>query len=209
MASPRGVTRLWLTLPPGHFFMTHTALPYHLYVNVRNSYLGPTMPKGITKGIWHGIHSREGQMLMCHVLLETGAHWSGIPLHAISASDNFFDADQIAPWYAMGNTIIATQLPYLEGLSTVCRHNHSVRHGRHTGIMIDWSDGFSRYPQEHKPLNLIATDPGPFIVMPNNYITLTDKHFTHDNKDEELKHYKRNEQIFWEHSNNNDTPSAF
>jgi hypothetical protein len=167
------------------------------------------MPEGVTKGIWHGIHSREGQMLMCHVLLETGAHWSGIPLHALSTSDNFFEPNEIAPWYAMGNNITATHLSYLEGLTSICRHNWAVRFGRHTGIMIDWSDGFSRYPQEHKPLNLIATDPGPFIIMPNNYVTLSDKHFTHSNKHEELKHYKRNEEVYWEYGNDHNSPSTF
>ena len=64
--------------------MKHTNLPGHIYVWVNNKYLGPEMEEGYTYGLWHGIHSREGQILMAHVLLETGAHWSGLPLHAMS-----------------------------------------------------------------------------------------------------------------------------
>lgn len=180
---------------PRYFFMTHSALPYHLYVLVSNRYLGPNMPRGTTPGIWHGIHSREGQMLMCHVMLETGAHWSGIPLHALSTTEYFFAPDLVMPWYAMGEQIIAVQLPYLEGLEAKDKHHNN---GRHTGIMIDWADGYSRYPQEHKPLNLITLDSGPFVLMPNNYVVYKDKHFINDKRKDELTKYKRNEQVYWE-----------
>jgi hypothetical protein len=181
--------------PLAFFTMTHTQLPHHFYVKVNNKHLGPNMPDGFTEGIWHGIHSREGQMLMCHVMLETGAHWSGIPLHALSTTNYFFAPDLVMPWYAMGEQIIAVQLPYLEGLKATDR-NHNV--GRHTGIMIDWADGYSRYPQEHKPLNLISLDSGPFVLMPNNYVIYKDKHFTNGKRKDDLSKYKRNEKIYWE-----------
>ena len=32
------------------------------------------MPHGYTFGLWHGIHSRDGQVPMAHVLLETGSN---------------------------------------------------------------------------------------------------------------------------------------
>lgn len=180
---------------PRYFFMTHSALPYHLYVLVSNRYLGPNMPRGTTPGIWHGIHSREGQMLMCHIMLETGAHWSGIPLHAVSTTDTFFGSEVIMPWYAMGGQLITTHLPYLEGLHAT---PNNLSAGRHTGIVIDWADGYSRYPQEHKPLNLITLDSGPFVLMPNNYVVYKDKHFINDKRKDELTKYKRNEQVYWE-----------
>lgn len=169
-----------------------------MYVKVHNRYLGLDMPVGYTAGIWHGIHSREGQVLMCHVMLETGAHWSGLPLQAISSHCCHYTAEQVSPWGAMGKQIIATHLPYLEGLKTNPPSKKLYMAGRHTGIVIDWADGYSRYPQEHKPLNLIETFNGPYILLPNNYITYTDKHFTHENKKDELKHYRRNEKTYWE-----------
>ena len=66
----------------------HANLPFHLYVNVQNSFLGPTMPPGTTAAIWHGVYARPYQTLYCHVLLESGAHWSGLPMHAISTTQD-------------------------------------------------------------------------------------------------------------------------
>ena len=34
----------------------HANLPRHIYVNVDNRFLGPTMPTGVTAGIWHGVY---------------------------------------------------------------------------------------------------------------------------------------------------------
>ena len=133
----------------------HSNLPFHFYINVDNNFLGKNMPRGVTKGIWHGIYCRPGQLLMCHVLLESGANWTGLPIHAISVNENFcYNQEILMPWSAMGEELDVFHTKYLEGLkcSIIDLINDS---GRHTGIIIDWKDGFSRYPQEHKPLNLI------------------------------------------------------
>jgi hypothetical protein len=44
----------------------HAALPFHLYVNVKNSFLGPDMPDGTTRAIWHGVYGRPYQLLPVH-----------------------------------------------------------------------------------------------------------------------------------------------
>lgn len=177
--------------------MNHTNLPYHLYVNVSNRFLGPNMPVGVTKAIWHGIHGREGQVLMCHLLLETGAHWSGMPLHALSETEDFtLCSNTLMPWGCMGKEISATKLSYLEGLSV--HYFKENLFGRHTGILVDWIDGFSRYPQEHKPLSLITLEKGQFALVPNNYFLVSDSHFVNPQKKEEVKGYLRNESVFWE-----------
>ena len=62
----------------------HGNLPFHLYIKVNNKHLGDEMPDGHTEGIWHGVFGRINQTLSCHVLLESGAHWSGLPIQAIS-----------------------------------------------------------------------------------------------------------------------------
>jgi hypothetical protein len=69
--------------------------------------------------------------------------------------------------------------------------------GRHLGIMIDWKDGFSKYPQEHKPLNVIQLENGQFAFLPNNFVVYDDKHFVSKNAQEYFKYYKRGEKIYW------------
>jgi hypothetical protein len=71
--------------------------------------------------------------------------------------------------------------------------------GFHTGIVIDWADGYSRYPAEHKPLNLIIADQGWFLLLPNNHFTVKDKHFVDTKKyADQMKFYKRGDLVYWE-----------
>jgi len=176
----------------------HANLPFHFYVNVNNKFLGPSMPSGSTPAIWHGIYAREYQVLMCHVFLQSGAHWSGLPLHAISSTEDFsMSHEHLMPWTSMGEDTEVFHAHYLEGLES---HIHApiTTKGRHTGIMIDWADGYSRYPEEHKPLNLIALESGQFALLPNNFATYKDSHFTKEEAKENLRYYRRGDTIYWE-----------
>jgi hypothetical protein len=176
----------------------NASLPFHFYVNVHNSFLGPTMPTGTTRAIWHGIYCREYQTLSCHVLLESGAHWSGLPLHALSAKQDFsLGRDALMPWCAMGEDMEAVHMPFLEGLEAIVMGPVSGS-GRHTGIVVDWGDGYSRYPEEHKPLNLIGMGTGQFALLPNNYVVYNEKHFVDSRARENLRHYRRGETVYWE-----------
>lgn len=76
------------------------------------------MPAGTTPAIWHGVYSREYQTLMCHIFLESGAHWSGMPLHALSTTTDFsITRENPLPWTAMGDETEVWHAKYLEGLS--------------------------------------------------------------------------------------------
>jgi hypothetical protein len=135
---------------------------------------------------------------MCHVLLESGANWSGLPIHALSTTDDFsIDRKDLMPWTSMGDNMETFYSTMLEGLQAETLRPIKAK-GRHTGIIIDWADGYSRYPQEHKPLNLIQLDSGQFALLPNNYVIYSDKHFVDEKARENLKHYKRGENIYWE-----------
>ena len=175
----------------------HANLPYHLYVKVRNDFLGSGMPDGYTHAIWHGLHCRPGQIPSAHVLLESGAHWSGLPLHAISMSSFKYDEHSLVPWGGLGESLDVWHARYLEGL-VVSTIKPIEEAGRHTGIVVDWSDGFSRYPQEHKPLSLIHLESGQFALLPNNYFLMRDGHFVDESNHSNLKHYKRGDVVYWE-----------
>ena len=153
------------------------------------------MPKGTTNAIWHAVYGREYQVLLCHVLLETGAHWSGLPLQAISTTNDFsITHEMLMPWKCMGERMDVVLFDYLNGLKVTTKAGK----GRHTGVIIDWKDGYSKYPQEHKPLNLVALSSGQFSLSPNNYCLFEDSHFTSKEKKDELKLYLRGEETYWE-----------
>jgi hypothetical protein len=175
----------------------HANLPFHIYVNIDNRFLGDNMPSGYTPAIWHSVFCRSNQVLMCHVLLESGANWTGLPIHAISTKKAYeFTSSELMPWSAMGEDLDVFNVKYLEGLE--CKTIESMEsRGRHTGIIIDWKDGFSRYAQEHKPLNMIELENGQFAFLPNNFVVYDDKHFVCKNAQDNLKYYKRGEKIYW------------
>jgi hypothetical protein len=176
--------------------MKHTTLSEIFYVKVPNDLLGPNMPPGHTEGILHGVFGREGQLLLTHILLQSGAHWSGIPLIAltIGGSGGEHLQDQLQPWGCMGGTPNVSKLEYLEGL--IVRPRFIDEPGRHTGIIIDWAEKFSKHPQEHKPLSLIHLQSGSLALLPNNYFFIEDPHFTQTS--ELTKHYRRGEEQYWE-----------
>ena len=177
----------------------HASLPNIIYCFVENKYLGPKMPTGKTECILHGLHSRPGQSMATHVILETGAHWTGIPLFALTTKKETFDElkkEELEPWGGMGENLTTSYFDMLDGLESTVLSTKTK--GRHTGTVIDWSDGFSRFPQEHKPLSLIEMYNGQIALLPNNYFMVEDKHFTHDQKKEETKLYRRGEIVYYE-----------
>jgi hypothetical protein len=180
--------------------MRHIDLERIFYIYVDNKELGPDMPEGMTKGILHGIYGREGQALLGHVLLESGAHWSGIPLANMWLTDTptvKYSLKDLQPWGCMGKELSVSKLPYLEGLR--CNPRFLDVEGRHTGIIIDFFDGFSIHPQEHKPLSLIALDNGQLAMLPNNYYILSDPHFTKlIMPSSSTVFYRRGETVYWE-----------
>lgn len=185
--------------------MNHANLPFHLYVRVPNWVITDGKVKGFTRGIWWGVYSRLGQHVMTNILLETGANWTGVAVKDVCL-DEGEDVEELGlvsdlplfPWTAMGNDIYAFHAEYLEGLMVTDVRKNSLL-GRHTGIVLDWSDGFSRYPAEHKPLNLIASkEHNGFGLLPNNFCQFQDKHFVVKGEKTVLKDYRRGDQVFWE-----------
>lgn len=179
----------------------HGNLPHHLYVYVDNEQLG--LPSGYTEGIWHGVFAREGQILLSHILLETGAHWTGVPLHAIHHKINpeVRKPGQIQPWGNMGTDIDVTYLKHLDGIE-VEYFKENIK-GIGTGMVVDWYDGFTRYPEQHKPLHIIAMEDGNYYLLPNNYLRWFDPSFTVDSKWQECKNYKRGNQVWFPENKNN------
>jgi hypothetical protein len=112
-------------------------------------------------------------------------------------NDFVYGPEILMPWGGMGEDIETIYMPFLEGLEAyimkpVCEE------GRHTGIIIDWKDGYSRYPEEHKPLSLIATHKGQFALIPNNYVVYKEKHFVNPEAVTNTKHYRRGDKVYWE-----------
>ena len=86
-------------------------------------------------------------------------------------------------------------LPYLDGLQVKMVKGEAM--GRSTGIVIDWSDGFSRHPEMHKPLHLLLMDSGLISLQPNNYLRWHDPSFVVKGTWEKTRSYRRGDALWY------------
>lgn len=175
--------------------MRHVALPHHLYVWADNRYLTGGDQIGITPAVLHGVYGRPGEVILTHLLLETGAHWSGVPLHGVYCKPLIppQTVQQCQPWGNMGESMEAAHMPYLDGLQVEVKGGH---HGRSTGIVLDWTDGFTRHPSMHKPLHLLLMESGGIWAQPNNHLRWRDPSFVDESTWTGTSAYRRGEQTW-------------
>lgn len=175
--------------------MRHVSLPNHMYVWADNRYLTGGAKGGTTPAVLHAVYGRPGEALLTHLLLETGAHWSGVPIHGIYHKPDATPAPlaRCQPWSNMGSHMEAVHLPYLDGLQVTVQG----RRGRATGTVIDWSDGFTRHPHMHKPLHMLLMDDGTLSFQPNNYIRWEDPSFVDESTWNQTADYRRGEVSFY------------
>jgi hypothetical protein len=177
--------------------MRHVTLPHHLYVWCDNKYLG-VEAAGTTAAVLHGLCARPGQAILTHLILETGAHWTGVPIQGIYSKEEVpapVHLRHIQAWGAMGEQINVCHFPYLEGLQVEVFRKEW--HGRSTGIIVDWDDGFTRHPDQHKCLHLLEMETGHYTLQPNNYLRWSDPSFVDENKWEHAKKYRRGDKVWW------------
>ena len=85
-------------------------------------------------------------------------------------------------------------LKHLEGLEI--EYFSQKLKGTATGIVVDWYDGFTKHPEQHKPLHLIAMNDGNYYLLPNNFLRWFDPSFVEESKWSECKGYRRGSQVW-------------
>jgi hypothetical protein len=150
----------------------NVSLPKHLYGFVREwaLYDGDESKTGMIPAVIHGISSTPSRSLGFHALLENGARWSDLPLHALAHKQGApeLPLEELSLFDAFGYDITVTEYEYLRELEVEAK----LRSGRkELGVYVlslDWiRNGWSDFPAQHKELHLIALDSGGFAVLPN------------------------------------------
>ena len=128
--------------------------------------------------IVHGARSRAGKVMTFHVHLESGAHYSLLPLHKLVWKQDVPDwsLPDLQPWDCFSDHCQAIVFEYL-------REKRTYLIGKkvwgHYILTFDWYDNaFSDYPPEFKQGHLIKLDNGLFGIYPNNYLLFQDKSYT-------------------------------
>ena len=85
-------------------------LPKHLYLNVDTAFTHKH-PQGYMPAIWFAITSTPGRAWGCHVLLENGAIYRNLPLHALHFGSDISPANGRSNDLNAGTVMVGTSRP--------------------------------------------------------------------------------------------------
>ncbi len=160
------------------------ALPTHRYVQVDSTFCA-TGPQRWLPAVWFGLVSYPGRAWGATVLLESGAIYRNLPLHALATRPDAVDVWTIHDaqrWDCYGLEFVAHVYPYLEGLRCQARCNSGVYPGTYEFSVSPVRDGFSAAPDQSKEFTFIALDNGRWTVQPTDRVLIEERSFT-TNKD--------------------------
>lgn len=162
-------------------------------VFVNNKYLG--LKDGFTEAYWYGITSIPARQFLCHVMLNDGSNWYGLPLESISTKPCEVPNTQITQAYdCFSYDISCIRFDFLRDQRV------SVRPGLgtylFTVISLDPKGAapFAEFPEQSKTFVFVALDNGWIIAYPNNYIQWTDSALY--NVPKKFKKYKRISKVY-------------
>lgn len=155
-------------------------LPKHLYCFVDSTYCYK-QPCGFVPCVWFGIVSYPGRTWGCNVMLECGAVYRNIPVHAIGFSSNPVQpwaADEGQTWDCYGEDFSVIEYRYISGLRCIAKAGKGKYPGRYLFTAAPIGDGFSAVPEQNKEFSFIQLDVGRLTVQPTDRVVFEDKSFT-------------------------------
>ena len=156
------------------------SLPKHQYVWVDSSFTHRAAI-GFVPAVWFGLVSHPGRMWGCNVMLESGAVYRGLPLHALAHDrypENGWQPEHAQQWDCYGYDWTATEYTFLRSLrcKTKCYDREVM--GEYLCTLAPVGDGFSEVPEQSKEFKLIKVMNGRFTVQPTDRVIFQDKSFT-------------------------------
>jgi len=138
---------------------------------------------GVEEAYAFAIQSHPGRALAFHCMLKSGAHYRGVPIHAITLNPT-------APPILLGNSLlwdcftfnpVVHVFNYLRDHEAICR----TRGGNVAGtylFTVDWlpdhqGPGFTHLPEQNKCAHVMALADGNVCALPTNRIAFKDAYF--------------------------------
>lgn len=173
----------------------------HFYALVRAAYvsdreLSPTV-------LWpcsvFGAASLGGRALGFHVMLQSGAVYWRVPVHALAwtVTAEPLPLAVVQRWDCFGDDCEVTIFDHLEELECDVRGGDGVTRGAAYVMTFDWlRNGYSLTPDQHKCLHLVRLDGGQFALHPNTDILWREPSFTTDEANAQLSTLRVNRYVY-------------
>lgn len=173
-------------------------LPIHEYVWVDSSFLSHDYEVGehFQPAIWFGLNSKPGRMWGCHVLLECGAVYRNLPLHALASCSNpkqrEWSPQDSQLWDCYGERFSTIAYTSLKGLKAQAKiRSGEYEDGEYLFTAIPIGDSYSAYPEQEKEFKFIRLNNGRYTTRPTNYCIFKDSSFTVDENGKEGFHWPK------------------
>jgi hypothetical protein len=173
-----------------------------LKVFVRNEFLYDQQSGHgeFTEGWLHAIRSIKGLGFQFYVLLETGALFTGLPLHALCVKKDApkWELAKTQLWDNLSYDISVIQFDFIKGMSCEVLLKDKTRETGSYIFTVDYahpsdnSNGLSETPNEWKSAHFIELNNGNIVAYPPNRILFKDASLIDPNVDPSKLGYKVN-----------------
>lgn len=162
-------------------------------VFVKNSYLGDR--DGYTEAYWYGVTSVPARNFLCHVMLENGSNWYGLPLASLSVreSPEPKEFSEIQGYDCFSYDISMIRFDFLRDQSVLTKAGEGMYLFTIVSHDTEGNGTFSEYPEQMKTFVFIALNSGHVVAYPNNYIQWTNEALY---KKVDFPEYKRLSEVY-------------
>jgi hypothetical protein len=169
-----------------------------LHVWVRREFLTGGKELGVEEGYAFAILSVRGRALQFHVMLKSGAHFRGLPLHALLVSKvegEYKELSDLQLWDCFSSRPVVTVFDYLRDHECkVWLRDRSEFRGVYL-FTVDWlpdseeTPGLIYQPDQNKCGHVIALNNGQIACLPTNRIAWMDGYFIGNDPQPQAKGY--------------------
>lgn len=156
------------------------SLPHHQYVWVDKTFIRRDAG-GFEPAVWFGVYAHPGRMWGCHLMLECGAVYRGVPPHALAFAANpdpCWTEKDAQLWDCYGRNFSLHRYTYLTGLQCLAKIPGRQVKADYLFTAIPLEDGFSEAPDQSKEFMFVRTAGERLCILPTNKMLFLDSSFT-------------------------------
>ncbi len=157
---------------------------------------------GVEEGYAFAIQSYPGRALAFHVMLKSGAHYRGVPIHAIALRPTApaRSVGDLQLWDCFTSRPVVHCYNYLRDHQARCGLRGGAADGAYL-FTVDWlpddqGPGFTHLPEQNKCAHVLALDDGNLCALPTNRIAWRDGYFIGRNPDPRARQYTVQEEVW-------------
>jgi len=158
---------------------------------------------GVEEAYAFAVQSVGGRALAFHCLMISGAHYRGVPIHAIALRPDAVEMTlgDCQLWDCFSARPIVHVFDFLRDHRCIAYTRGGSQNGRYL-FTVDWlpetqeRPGFTLTPEQNKCAHVIALDNGNLCALPTNRIAWTDAYFVGGNPNPRSRGYRVQSEVY-------------